>query len=262
VGSRRARSPTGCSVRRSQPGIASTGFLRPTSTACRSRALDLGSSAIRARTRWSSAGGSLDRGRPVIMRYFNRNARYAAGLGEVVTYFELSSRVTNAYHALAIDEKRGPFKPTLWTRSKQPPNQTLEQVWFAGCHRDAGGGEPNPGLADITLAWMVGRAKQCGLAFEPHHFVNATESDPLERYEGITVRPDPDGQIHESRRGLWKLVWRHRRHLPAGGNQSGCALSQQSLRSAAEIRATAGFSGYPPATLRTYLADDPPRTDV
>ena len=49
----------------------------------------------------------------------------------------LNPAVLNAYHALAIDEKRLQFPPTLWT-SQPAPGQTLEQVWFCGVHSDIG----------------------------------------------------------------------------------------------------------------------------
>ena len=38
---------------------------------------------------------------------------------------ELSGSVKNAYHALAIDEKRGPFKPSIWSANKKE-GQTVE----------------------------------------------------------------------------------------------------------------------------------------
>ena len=50
---------------------------------------------------------------------------------------ELGAQVKNAYQALAVDEHRGPFLPTLWT--KVPPTSTVEQTWFAGVHGDVGG---------------------------------------------------------------------------------------------------------------------------
>ena len=73
--------------------------------------------------------------------------------------------VENAYHALAIDERRTPFEPTLWMH-KPKPGQTIEQVWFCGVHSDVGGGYPERGLSDITLDWMIGKAKGVGLAFD------------------------------------------------------------------------------------------------
>jgi len=79
--------------------------------------------------------------------------------------------VLNAYHALAIDEKRGQFPATLWT-GPTAPGQTLEQVWFTGVHSDIGGGEPDdlPGtaaLSDITLGWIMSKASKLGLQFDP-----------------------------------------------------------------------------------------------
>ena len=79
--------------------------------------------------------------------------------------------VLNAYHAVAIDEHRTEFLPTLWT-SKPQPGQVLEQVWFCGAHCDVGGGDAprlagQPSLADITLAWMASKARPLGLRFRP-----------------------------------------------------------------------------------------------
>jgi uncharacterized protein (DUF2235 family) len=77
--------------------------------------------------------------------------------------------IQHAYHALALNEKRGQFPATLW---KDPaPGQTLEQVWFCGVHSDVGGGEPDDvagatALSDITLAWMMSKASALGLDFD------------------------------------------------------------------------------------------------
>jgi len=80
----------------------------------------------------------------------------------------LSPAVQNAYHALAIDERRMEFPATLWS-SKPVPGQTLEQVWFTGVHCDVGGSYPNDpdgtSLSDITLAWMMGKATALGVTF-------------------------------------------------------------------------------------------------
>lgn len=67
---------------------------------------------------------------------------------------ELSDKVENAFHALALCEHRSPFTPTLW--QKQPGSRTnLKQVWFPGVHTNIGGGYENQEIADITLAWMI-----------------------------------------------------------------------------------------------------------
>jgi uncharacterized protein (DUF2235 family) len=82
----------------------------------------------------------------------------------------LSSIIENAYHAVAVDEKRSNFKPTLWTKSTNSTardfEQVLEQRWFAGVHSNVGGGYSDEGLADISLKWIIEKAKQAGLAFD------------------------------------------------------------------------------------------------
>jgi uncharacterized protein (DUF2235 family) len=81
--------------------------------------------------------------------------------------------VKHAYQCLALDEKRAQFPATLWT-SAPAPGQTLEQVWFSGCHGDVGGGTPLAGgvdaatrLCDITFGWMLAKAQALGLTFDP-----------------------------------------------------------------------------------------------
>ncbi|HEX4136974.1 MAG TPA: DUF2235 domain-containing protein [Bryobacteraceae bacterium] len=81
----------------------------------------------------------------------------------------LHPNVLHAYHALAIDERRCEFPATLW--DSPAPGQTLEQVWFCGVHCDVGGSYPDDpdgtALADLTLAWMIGKAASLGLTFDP-----------------------------------------------------------------------------------------------
>lgn len=79
---------------------------------------------------------------------------------------ELSGIVENAFHAIAVDEHRSSFEPTLWA-PKNKPNQRLEQVWFSGAHADVGGGYQDAGLADIALHWMAARLRECDLDVDP-----------------------------------------------------------------------------------------------
>jgi uncharacterized protein (DUF2235 family) len=130
----------------------------------------------------------------------------------------LSRTVKCAYQALAIDEQRGPFKPTLWEQKPDATGQTLEQVWFAGVHSDVGGGYADPALAEIPLLWMVERARSCGLEFKPDHFVTRDPPDDARRHVGEEIAPDPLGQIHESRTGFYKLFPRYERPLKADGS--------------------------------------------
>lgn len=102
--------------------------------------------------------------------------------------------VLNAYQALAIDERRKQFPPTLWNPpSPSADGQVLEQVWFSGVHCDVGGGYPETGLSDITFSWMLGKAMKLGLQVDSK--VSA-QYDSLNQGSAIA-------QIHES----WSFFW-------------------------------------------------------
>lgn len=73
--------------------------------------------------------------------------------------------IRHGAQGLAIDEHRDEFVPTLWTGAA-PEGSTIEQVWFAGCHSDVGGGYSDRELADIPLLWMIDRAKTAGLQLD------------------------------------------------------------------------------------------------
>ncbi|HXA17066.1 MAG TPA: DUF2235 domain-containing protein [Thermoanaerobaculia bacterium] len=88
----------------------------------------------------------------------------------------LSRAVKFAFHALAIDEHRHPFLPTLW-ESQPDPGQMVQQVWFAGAHSDVGGGYPEHGLSDIAYDWMMASAKTAGLEFD-EKVVSALPTSP------------------------------------------------------------------------------------
>lgn len=72
----------------------------------------------------------------------------------------LSPAVSQGLHAVAVDEQRVDFTPTLWdTRGG------VVQVLFPGAHADVGGGyAPNEsGLANGALAWMATRLSAAGV---------------------------------------------------------------------------------------------------
>lgn len=100
--------------------------------------------------------------------------------------------VLHAYQALAIDERRREFPPTLWT-SAPAPGQTIEQIWFSGVHCDVGGGYPETGLSDVTLCWMLQKAIALGVQVNPTVAAQCASIDPENSL----------GQIHES----WNLLW-------------------------------------------------------
>ena len=165
---------------------------------------------------------------------------------------DLSSRVTAAFHALAIDERRGPFGPTLWRKQPEATDQTLEQVWFAGAHSDVGGGYPEPELAEIALLWMVDRARACGLEFDAEHFVLAGDGggEPERRAMGALVRPDPLGPLHDSRKGFYRLrPPRDRALVGADGSPPG----DGNRVAAPAIRRREGREDYRPQPLEDFI---------
>ena len=91
-------------------------------------------------------------------------------------FLEVDLRINNdwSYHALAIDEHREAFAPTLWVKSVKkdaptyPPRplEQVEQRWFVGAHADVGGGYANGLLAQVPLMWLMQKAQLRGLTFK------------------------------------------------------------------------------------------------
>src|SRR3546814_6633974 len=69
------------------------------------------------------------------------------------------------YHALAMDERRSQFFPTLFEHPKAETATALRQVWFRGAHGDIGGGYAGTGLSDIALGWMMDAMERHGPSF-------------------------------------------------------------------------------------------------
>lgn len=180
---------------------------------------------------------------PLLSRLFGR------GLGFHDT--RLQPSIDKAFHALSIDERRGAFRPLLWTRSRDaaaPADQLVEQVWFAGSHADVGGGYAETGLSDVTLDWMMQRvSKETGLVFDANRLVDYTHKH-LQKNFGVKfavpkalrggkrdavavvaptvlpIRPDPLGPQHASATGalsMWsrlfpfvRLIQQHAEAIP------------------------------------------------
>lgn len=103
---------------------------------------------------------------------------------------ELSPVIVNARHAVAIDERRESFTPTLW--SNVAGNENVKQIWFPGVHADVGGGYGRCGLSDGALAWMMEEAKALGLRCRKG----------VERQ----LSPDASDQLHDSVTGVFKAL--------------------------------------------------------
>ena len=110
----------------------------------------------------------------------------------------LSPIVKNARHALALDEQRQSFIPTLWDNVAANPR--VKQRWFVGVHSDVGGGYAQCGLSDIPLRWMMSEARDLGLELHPDI---ATQ-----------LKPDPQALLHDSVTGVFKLLHTCPRGVP------------------------------------------------
>jgi len=73
----------------------------------------------------------------------------------------LASNVKRGFHALAIDEHRADFIPTLWS-PKLETHQSIEQRWFAGSHGDIGGGIDST-LSSHSFQWIRDSLTHSGL---------------------------------------------------------------------------------------------------
>ncbi len=148
----------------------------------------------------------------------------------------LSSWVDNAFQALAIDEHRKPFRPSVWDQSTKANGQVLEQVWFAGVHSNIGGSYPQAGLSDISLLWMIGKLKACGLAI-----------DEASLQSHANPKPDALGTLYNSQTIWYKLAGLGDYVRPIGEKAA------ESVASTAVERMKKRPEEYSPANLQAYL---------
>lgn len=94
----------------------------------------------------------------------------------------LGDTVEHAVQALAVDEQRGPYVPTLWTQAVDAAllaGQSVLQVWFPGVHSDIGGGYKDKGIGNVTWDFMMRQASRHGLVVDPNQPTPTVSSEPL-----------------------------------------------------------------------------------
>lgn len=146
---------------------------------------------------------------------------------------QLSNGVDTAFQALAIDERRGSFRPTLWKPLPVSGAQLVQQVWFSGVHSDVGGGYPAGGLADLALLWLVERARTNGLTFKPELSVPPPSPNAL-------------GELHDSRTGIYRI-------LPVFDRQIGTIDGTHEYVASSAVTRTRQLRAYRPKSLMSYL---------
>ncbi|OAX37702.1 hypothetical protein K503DRAFT_857190 [Rhizopogon vinicolor AM-OR11-026] len=108
-------------------------------------------------------------------------------------------------HALSLDERRVRFKPSTSERPNEKDRcrvkhdvgegNDVEEVWFAGCHCDVGGGsvknDTRNSLARIPLRWMIRECfkAELGILFRQDTF-KEIGMDPARLYPRVLERPD------------------------------------------------------------------------
>ncbi|KAK2013288.1 hypothetical protein LZ32DRAFT_557910 [Colletotrichum eremochloae] len=123
---------------------------------------------------------------------WNRNAeelRFAS--------LDVHPSVDHAFHALALDEWRTAFKPTLWGM-KGNKHTKLRQVWFPGGHSNVGGGFPDQQIATISMAWMADRLTSIGVEFstpEMKRLCYTLQPGVKPRPWGLGKISDPDNRL-------------------------------------------------------------------
>ncbi|MDH1471548.1 DUF2235 domain-containing protein [Shewanella sp. GD03713] len=105
---------------------------------------------------------------------------------------KIGRNVRVARHALAIDEHRSDFEPTIW---QLRDNMDMQQVWFTGAHSNIGGSylpdKDGSLLSDNALAWMMAEAERFNLSIEPHL--------------AASLHPNPLATLHDSRRSFYRI---------------------------------------------------------
>jgi uncharacterized protein (DUF2235 family) len=144
---------------------------------------------------WDTVG---DYGIPLITY---EGIRFWSPLGFMTTGLRVP--IQHGFHALAIDEHRRAFTPTLWTiRHPSPPGAppprpltSVEQRWFVGAHANVGGGNESDILPQIPLRWLMKKASLHGLAFR--------EDVEL---DGDETKAPLDDSYREFMYGIYRLV--------------------------------------------------------
>jgi uncharacterized protein (DUF2235 family) len=171
---------------------------------------------------------------------------------------QLSTQVLCARQALAIDETRLKFAPTLWEAPEEPADAPtadprVKQVWFEGAHSDVGGGYAQTGLSDTSLLWMAREAHAAGLVFDSDLLGTYVDSgsDPI-CHNPLSLMYKLDNEILEARAHLSRQDeesdFSHRLRLLTNDRALSVRVSYSAVRHFEE-------GGYEPANLAAFATE-------
>lgn len=148
----------------------------------------------------------------------------------------LDGFVDSAWHAVALDERRSMFPPTLFGdltelnaakgKANGDGDAPYQERWFPGVHGSVGGGGDIRGLSDGALAWILKGAKLAGLKLDTAAGtrIHAFHPDPMaplvnvrNHRKGFTDRFTTDRAGPEHRWQLSSAAERRWRSAPADG---------------------------------------------
>lgn len=159
----------------------------------------------------------------------------------------LSPAVRKGFHAIAVDEQRVDFTPTLWQ-----PDPRIMQVLFPGAHADVGGGYVGPGiesgLSDCALQWMMEQLEPLGVTF-----VTPPAYPPHANPRAIAHAPWLSG--------TWQFLPRGPRSFPPGLMLSDEVVARAQLGPVIPDP-TLPACPYTPGSLSAYLVADVPAPGV
>ena len=109
----------------------------------------------RKRLSWDSVGAlGVPAHIPILGEWAKRRCRFHGAA--------LSSMVSAARHAVAIDERCRSFEPTRWTNVAElnaeagdPEAEPYRKLFFAGDHGSIGSGGDIRDLSSIALSWVI-----------------------------------------------------------------------------------------------------------
>jgi uncharacterized protein (DUF2235 family) len=159
---------------------------------------------------WDTVGALGVPTRYQLLAFFNRKYRFHDTA--------LSALVTSGRHAVAIDERRDDFTPTLWSnvddlnrRAGADPDSSkapYQERWFPGVHCGVGGGGDFRGLSDQSLAWVWDGAQRAGLALDTTVGSRLFELSPDLRSPLSPFDEDSLGLWQRTQTAVVNSVWR------------------------------------------------------